>query len=634
VFTTYARIHGKKQRLQSNEEIVEIPGENGSTIGCIEGETMAIEPKTVSLGWEMVVLTALGLGAMTLIGWYSYNKRVGVDIDDFFSASKSLGFVIIALTIFADSYSGNSFLGYAAKTYRSGAWFLVYPQFMVAGVIGSLIIAPPLINLGKKWDYTSPIDYIEHRFNSSVALLTVCFLLWGTFVQFTEQFFAMGYLGHVASGGILPYQAVIVLFALIILLYVGIGGFRGTALTAALQGALMIFALFMMLIVIGLLGGFTAQMDAIWQTSPEKLTLPSSSTMTGWYSTIILILLGLPTYIHIQQFYLGVRDATDLRRTFRLQAPIFLFAALTLWLIGMFGSGALPNLTESQSEQLVPFLLGSFVQSQGGTLLPSLISLGVIMATLSTAGAAVMVLSMVLSKDLYQRYVNPEASDKRVINTSRVVLALFLLIALAVAFTPSLTIWSWTELKFEFLLQATPVFIFGLYSHRIKNNPAIAGMIIGCVVAVGLYLTGHSELFGIHAGIVGFIANSAVMIGGSYLSGKDQETERAKKILHYNSRDISDGAGTDDVKYVLPAQTKSFWIGLGLVLAILVPWYAPESWNARAAFGLPIWTWGTLVALVVETLFVLFSTYIWRKASPASQPSTVAEEQTSEEEIV
>jgi Na+/proline symporter len=444
----------------------------------------------------------------------------------------------------------------------------------------------------------------------------------------------MGYLGHVASGGILPYEAVIVLFALVILLYVGIGGFRGTALTAALQGTLMIFALSMMLIVIGLLGGFTAQMNTVWQVAPEKLTLPSSSTMTGWYSTIVLILLGLPTYIHIQQFYLGVRDAEDLRRTFRLQAPIFLFAALTLWVIGMFGSGILPNLSESKSEQLVPFLLGSLVQSQGGTLLPSLISLGVIMATLSTAGAAVMVLSMVISKDLYRRYVNPEASDARVINASRIVLAIFLLMALGVAFTPSLTIWSWTELKFEFLLQATPIFVFGLYSHRVKNNPAIAGMLIGCVVAVGLYLTGNSELFGVQAGIIGFAVNSMILIGGSYLSGRDQETKRAKEILYYNSRDVSDGPDTNDVKYILPAQSKTFWIGLGLVIAILVPWYAPESWNTRAAFGLPIWTWGTMVALFIETLFVVFSTYIWRKESPTSQPSTVTEEQTSEEEIV
>jgi Na+/proline symporter len=574
-----------------------------------------LEPQTVSLGWEIVILTAITLAALIGIGWYSSKKNVGTDADDFFSASKSLGFIIIALSVFADSYSGNSFLGYSAATYRNGAWFLVYPQFMIAGLIGALIIAPPLINLGKEWEYTSPIDYLEHRFNSKVALLALLFMIWGTFVQFTEQFFAMGYLGRVASGGVLPYQAVIILFGLVILIYVGLGGFRGTALAAAVQGALMIMALSLMLILIGQLGGFTAQIESIWQTAPEKLTLPSASTMRGWYGLIILILFGLPTYIHIQQFYLSVKDAGNLRRTFRIQTPIFLFAALVLWGIGLFGAGLFPGLTDSQSERLVPYLLGAFVNTSGGTLLPSLISLGIIMATLSTAGAAVMVLSMAIAKDMYRRFVNAEASDKKVINVSRLALGVFIVFAIVIAFTPDLTIWAWTQLKFEFLLQATPVFLFGLYLHRVKSKFAIAGMILGCLTAVGIYFLSVGEIYGISAGVIGFIVNSIVLVGGSYATGETKETERAQEILRYNSVEYPDGSDGDGIKYILPGQKKSFWIGLVIVLALMVPWYAPESWNAQAALGLPIWTWVILGTLVLESLFVFYGIHIWRKKS-------------------
>lgn len=580
-----------------------------------------VEPQTVSLGWPIVVLTVTALAGMLAIGWYSYKKNVGTDLDDFFSASKSLGFVIIALSIFADSYSGNSFLGYAAATYRSGAWFLVYPQFMVAGVIGALIIAPPLINLGMEWDYTSPIDYLEHRFNNNVAFLALLFMIWGTFVQFTEQFFAMGYLGKVASGGLIPYEAVIVIFGTVLLIYVGLGGFRGTAIAAAIQGSLMLFALFLMLVLIGYLGGFSAQIDTIWQTAPSKLTLPSDSTMVGWYSIVVLVLLGLPTYLHIQQFYLGVDDAEDLRTTFKLQAPIFFFAALTLWVIGMFGAGMFSGLTELQSEKLVPYLMGSFATTQGGAMLPSLISLGLIMATLSTAGAAVMVLSMAISKDMYKRFINPDASDQKVINVSRVFLAVFLALAITIAFTPDLTIWGWTQLKFEFLLQATPVFVFGLYSAKVKSNPAIAGMLTGAAVAVGLYFTGNAEPFGIHAGIIGLIVNSIVLLGGSYISGEDGETERARKILHYNSIEYpEDGSG---VKYILPAQNKSFWVGLVIVLALMVPWYAPASWNARGPMNLPIWTWAIIGSLALESLFVVYGATIWRKKPITESSETV-----------
>ncbi|HET7324261.1 MAG TPA: sodium:solute symporter family protein, partial [Halococcus sp.] len=251
----------------------------------------------------------------------------------------------------------------------------------------------------------------------------------------------------------------------------------------------------------------------------------------------------------------------------------------------------------------------------GGTLLPSLISLGIIMATLSTAGAAVMVLSMAIAKDMYRRFVNAEASDERIINASRVALGVFLLLAIAVSFTPDLTIWAWTQLKFEFLLQATPVFLFGLYLHRVKNDFAIAGMIIGCLTAVGIYFLSGGELYGISAGVIGFVVNSIVFVGGSYATGETEETDRAKEILQYNSVEYPDGSDGDGVTYVLPGQKKSFWVGLVIILALMVPWYAPASWNTPIALGLPIWTWVILGALVVETLFVIYGTLIWREKS-------------------
>jgi hypothetical protein len=240
------------------------------------------------------------------------------------------------------------------------------------------------------------------------------------------------------------------------------------------------------------------------------------------------------------------------------------------------------------------------VSTGGGTLIPSFISLGIIMATLSTAGAAVMVLSMAIAKDMYKRFVNPAASDERVINVSRVALGIFVVFAIVVAFTPDLTIWALTQLKFEFLLQATPVFLFGLYLHRLKNNFAIAGMIVGCVTAIGIYLVSGGELYGFSAGVIGFVLNSLVFVGGSYATGETEETERAKEILQYNAVEYPDDGDGVGVQYVLPGQKKSFWIGLGIILALMVPWYAPESWNAQAALGLPIWTWVILGMLVVE----------------------------------
>ena len=197
---------------------------------------------------------------------------------------------------------------------------------------------------------------------------------------------------------------------------------------------------------------------------------------------------------------------------------------------------------------------------------------------------------------------------------------MFLALALAISFTPDNTIWSWTQLKFEFLLQATPVFVFGLYSARMKSTPALAGMFVGCATAVGIYVASISIPFGLNAGLVGLAVNSVVLVGGSYTSGRDEETERASAILEYNS--IEFPSEPREAEYVLPAQRKVFWVGLAVVLALLVPWYAPESWNAQTAFGLPIWVWVTLGSVVLETLFVVFGTLIWQKQETPTSTST------------
>lgn len=572
-----------------------------------------MEPKMVSLGWEILLIVVLSMAAMVYIGWISYKKRLGLTISDFFAASKTLGYFVLALALFADAYSGNSFVGYAASTYRSGAWFLVYPQFMVAGLIGALIIAPPLINLGKKWGYVSPFDYIEHRFGSKlVVFLALIFMIWGTFVQFAEQFFAMGYLGEVASGGVIPYQVVVILFAAVILTYVSLGGFRGTALTAAVQGALMLFSLMTMLILINIMGGFSKSIDVVWQVANKKLLLPSATTMVTWYSTVILILLGLPTYAHVLQFYMGVKDIDNLKKTFRLKAPFFVFAAFTLWMVGMFGSGVFPNLPKGGTDKLVPYLMGAVTLSHpAGKTIASFIGLGVIMATLSTAGAAIMVLSMILSKELYKRFINPEASDEQVIRVSRYSLFILIALALLMTFEPTLTIWRWTEIKFEILLQATPVLILGLYSARIKKIPIMIGMVVGGILSVALTLTGYSKVGGIHAGIIGFLVNTAIVLLWSFATGESEETKRAREILRYADREILSGG--KEVEYVLPVRNKVFWLGLIVVMLLIVPWYAPQSWNARSALGLPVWTWVTIFTLLLETLFVIFGTYTWKR---------------------
>lgn len=50
-------------------------------------------PQTVSFGCLVVILTFRTMGIWIAVGWYSYKSNTGNDLDKFYSAGKSLGFL-------------------------------------------------------------------------------------------------------------------------------------------------------------------------------------------------------------------------------------------------------------------------------------------------------------------------------------------------------------------------------------------------------------------------------------------------------------------------------------------------------------------------------------------------------------
>ena len=72
------------------------------------------------------------------------------------------------------------------------------------------------------------------------------------------------------------------------------------------------------------------------------------------------------------------------------------------------------------------------------------------------------------------------------------------------------------KLKFEMLLQLAPGFILGLHWKNLPSRAVFAGMIVGLLVAVGLYFGRLAEfnsykLTGIHEGVWGLLANLVVI---------------------------------------------------------------------------------------------------------------------------
>ena len=485
-----------------------------------------------NLGWPIVVVAFAVIAFLWVIAYWAYKRRLGTTTRDYFLASSTLGYIVIGLSLFAVQYSGNSFVGYVAKIYRTGFFFLIYPTFMIAIVAGMLIFAPPIWNVTSKKGYTSFGQMIVDRYGSKlIAVIASACLLWGAFVQFFEQNFAMGYLGSVVSGGVINYQTMVILFALTILVTTWIGGFRGVVWITAIQGALMLIGLIFVIVLIGHYGGVSHAVSIIAKVSPKKLLQPSGQHLSFWFSAVFLVMLGASIYPQNIQHYMGIKGPKDLRRMLFLMPPLYFFTAMVLFFFGIVAAGTFPGLSTMASEKVVPMMLEQALGSHFGYTAVSFISVAVTMATLSTASGTAIVIAMFIVKDFYNVF-NPKAKEEKSLKVSKWIILIVVAIGLFITLYPHLTIWRWLEIKFEILMQAIPAVFFALYSRKVHKGPVLIGMIVGLIVALGLTLSGHPKVYGIHAGMIGFIINALIAYLGSYITKpSEKELKEANEIV-------------------------------------------------------------------------------------------------------
>lgn len=493
-----------------------------------------------AFGIEAPIIAVGFVVLLMLIGYYSYKKRVGATVYDFFLASRLLGFAVLGLSLYAAQYSGNSFIGYAARAYRSGFIFLMYPTFMVSILPVTILIASRLIPVSTKMKLTSPVDYIRARFGyesgrllSAIITLSLIFLVWGTFVQFFEQAIAMGYLGEVITAGMFPYMYMVVVFVIGVIVFTVLGGFRGAALANAIMGATMLVGLLGVLVLISKdFGSIGELVPKLAEIKPSLISTPGTATaISSWFSTIFLVALGAPLYIHILQHIMATKDISTYKRTLLFTPYFYLLTATSLLLIGVCGAAIIPGLGSMESERIVPLLVVQAAPKDPlARGLGLLWMMAVLSATLSTAATTIIAISVTVVKEVFRAF-KPKVAEREILLTSRVVLALIALLAIPIVIEPRATIWRWTEIKFEGLIQVFPAMLLSLYVPWINAKGALSGMIVGAIVALALSLSGYTTVQGIHAGIIGLIVNVATCLLVSKVTAKESEVSYAKSLI-------------------------------------------------------------------------------------------------------
>lgn len=434
---------------------------------------------------QLAVLIVYSLGLLALGLWIG--RRVESS-GGFFVAGRALGPVLLFATVLAANIGAGSTVGAAGLGYDHGlsGWWWVgsagIGTFFLAFWIG-----PRIWRLAREHELMTVGDYLEFRYDRTVRGI-IAVLLWiGTLAILAGQLIALAWILDVVAG--VPKPIGCLIGGGVMTIYFTAGGLLTSAWVNLVQLVVLLVGFAIALPwVLADVGGWAGLVAA----APTATSATGTDYLGFWGGTRSWTYLALlvPAFIVspglLQKVY-GARDERTIRWGVGLCAlALTLFAAVPP-LLGMMARAYDPAL--ANGELALPTVLTHGLPIALGSIgLAAVLS-----AEMSSADAILFMLSTSLSKDLYQRFVKPDASDAEVLRVARLaaVVGGGLGVALAIVL-PSVI----SSLAVFYSLLSVSLFVpvvFGLQWRRLGTPEALAAIGGGVTALVAVRLAPWGE---------------------------------------------------------------------------------------------------------------------------------------------
>ncbi|MCP4155046.1 MAG: sodium/proline symporter, partial [bacterium] len=373
----------------------------------------------------------------------------------------------------------------------------------------------------EKYNSITLLDYFESRFQDGSQLLrktgAVIIIIFMT-AYVAAQFNAGAKSLTTALG--LPLVVSLIISAVLILVYMMLGGYIAVAYNDVVRAVIMIIGLVIFPIYgIIKIGGLDSLLEILSQLNPAYID--PFSLAAGAIIGFLGIGLGSPGQPHIVVRYMSIDDPEKLR----LSAVIGTFWNVVMaWgaiFIGLLGRALIPvaeNLPNGDPEMVYLVLSSEYF----GPIMYGLIIGGIFAAILSTADSQLLVVASTFVCDFYEKIIkkNSTISEARKLKLSRIVVLLSGILAILLAFVAQdlifwLVLFAWGGLGASF----GAALIFSLYWKGTTKYGVFAGMVTGTVVTVVWKLLLKSTT-GIYELIPAFFLSALAIVIVSLVTGK------------------------------------------------------------------------------------------------------------------
>ncbi|WP_047981512.1 sodium/pantothenate symporter [Ornithinibacillus contaminans] len=456
-----------------------------------------------------------------IVGLYAgrYVQTSKSFIQEYFLGERSLGGFVLAMTMTATYGSASSFLGGPGTAYTQGlGWVLLAMSQVATGYFVLMILGKKFAIVTRKYKAITMVDFLKERYKSTpVVVLSAISIIVFLFSAMAAQWIGGARLIESLTG--MEYTTALFIFALSVLVYVTVGGFRAVALTDAIQGSVMLLGTLILLIATIIAGGGISNIIADLSAENPNLITPfgAEGTLTPAYvsSFWILVGVGVVALPQIAVRAMSYKNARSMHRALIIGTIVVGFIMLNMHLIGVFARPILPGI--EVGDKVMPLLALEVMPNW----LAGIVLAAPMAAIMSTVDSLLILVSSTIIKDVYINYVRPEASHNQIKKLSITITAVLGAIVFVLALNPpDLIIWlnlfAFGGLEAAFIW---PV-VLGLYWRNGNKYGALASMIVG----VGLYVLSDFNLFpqpfGMHAVVLPVVASLIAYVVISYATKK------------------------------------------------------------------------------------------------------------------
>ena len=344
----------------------------------------------------------------------------------------------------------------------SGAWYTV------ANGLGIVVLAIFFAKLYRSLDTVTVPGIVEKfvgvdaRIVSSI-LLTIVMIAVGT-----SQLIAAGALGVSVLG--ISFKTAVIVMGIGFIVYTLAGGMVAVGYTNILHLIVMYGGMILAVVFsFRLVGG----VETLRATLPQEYFSPLSIGGGKISSWLIASVLGACTAQAGIQPILAAKDAKTARRAAFVTALVVAPFGVLSALFGMAAKIVLPDL--ANAKQALPALMMQLDPLVGGLVLAAIFA-----AILSTVSPIILASGTMVTKDIYQRRLHPDASDRQVLLVSRLFTSLagVLCVLMALALYGETKILDMVYAAYSLRGAIFVVLLFAMYWRRASRRGATYSLIL------------------------------------------------------------------------------------------------------------------------------------------------------------